>query len=162
MKEKASLNTLEEKKSGRGQARINRCVSGESFPSSYFLYYTLESIVCKFIEYVGNPRPSVIRCLYMYNITGDFAVGCFCHPWPVFAVKSVCGILPWFILVIVFESLSDFSLFLRKKFVPICVFLFYTVAYIGLHTWVALLDSRVSYAGCPSIQSRICLEVGIF
>ena len=63
----ASLKVLEEKQSGRGQARINRRVSGESFLSSYFLYYTLESIACKFHEYVGNPKPSVIRCLFLYN-----------------------------------------------------------------------------------------------
>ena len=67
----ASLKDLEEKQSRRGQARINRRISGESFPSSYFLYCTLESIVCKFIEYVGNPRPSVIRCIILYNRTGD-------------------------------------------------------------------------------------------
>ena len=67
----ASLKTLEEKQSGRGQARINRCVSGESFLSSYFLFCTLESISYKFYEYVGNPRPSVIRCLFLYKGTGD-------------------------------------------------------------------------------------------
>ena len=63
----ASLKALEEKQSGRGQARINHRVSGESFLSFYFFYYTLESIACKFLEYVGNPRPSVIRCLFLYN-----------------------------------------------------------------------------------------------
>ena len=68
MKEEASLKTLEEKQSGRGQARMNRRVSGESFLSSYFLYYTLDSIACNFVEYVGNPRPSVIRCLFLYNM----------------------------------------------------------------------------------------------
>ena len=67
----ASLKALEEKQNERGQDRINRHVSGESFPSSYFLYCTLESISCKFHEYVGNPRPSVIRCLFLYNRTGD-------------------------------------------------------------------------------------------
>ena len=68
-----SLKTLEEKQSGIGQARINRRVLGESFLSSYFLYCTLESIACKFHEYVGNPRPSVIRCLFLYNRIGDSA-----------------------------------------------------------------------------------------
>ena len=63
----ASLKALEEKLSGRGQARINCHVSGKSFLPSYFLYYILESIAYKFIEYVGNPRPSVIRCLFLYN-----------------------------------------------------------------------------------------------
>ena len=75
MKEKASLKTLEEKQSGRGQARINRRVSGESFLSSYFLYCTLESISCKFHEYVGNPRPSVIRCLFLYNNPCYYPIG---------------------------------------------------------------------------------------
>ena len=67
----ASLKALEEKQSERGQARINHLVSGESFLSSYFLYYTLESIAYKFHEYVGNPRPSVIRYLFLYNRTDD-------------------------------------------------------------------------------------------
>ena len=67
MKEKASLKTLEEKQSGRGQARINHRVSGEYFLSSYFLYWTLESIAYKFIEYFGNARPLVIRCLFLYK-----------------------------------------------------------------------------------------------
>ena len=55
--------------------RINRLVLGESFLSSYFLFCTLESISCKFHEYVGNPRPSVIRCSFLYNkrySKGDF------------------------------------------------------------------------------------------
>ena len=65
----ASLKALEEKHSGRGQARINRRVSGESFISSCFLLCTLELIACKFYEYVGNPRPSVIRFLFLYNKT---------------------------------------------------------------------------------------------
>ena len=68
-----SLKALEEKESGRGQARINCHVLGESFLYLYFLYCTLESIACKFLEYVGNPRPSVIRCLFLYNRTGDSA-----------------------------------------------------------------------------------------
>ena len=49
------------------KARINRLVSSDSFLSSYFFFCTLDSISCKFYEYVGNPRPSVIRCLFMYN-----------------------------------------------------------------------------------------------
>ena len=53
------------------KARINRRVSGESFLSSYFLLCTLESIAWNFYEYVGNPRPSVIRFLFLYNRTGD-------------------------------------------------------------------------------------------
>ena len=65
------MKDLEEKQSKRGQASINRRVSGESFLSSYFLYCTLDSIACKFIEYVSNPRASVIRCLFLYNRTGD-------------------------------------------------------------------------------------------
>ena len=64
----ASLKALEEKQSGRGQARIKRRVSGESFLSSCFLFCTLELIACKFYKYVGNPKPSVIRCLFLYNI----------------------------------------------------------------------------------------------
>ena len=36
--------------------RINRRITGKSFSSSYFLYCTLESIVYKLIEYVGNPQ----------------------------------------------------------------------------------------------------------
>ena len=44
---------------------------GKSFSSSYFLYCILESIVYKLNEYVGNPRPMVIRCLILYNRTGD-------------------------------------------------------------------------------------------
>ena len=54
------------------KARINRRVSGESTISSYFLFYTLGSISYKFYEYVGNPRTSVIRCLFLYNRTDDF------------------------------------------------------------------------------------------
>ena len=73
----ASLKALEEKQSGRGQARINRHVSGESFLSSCFLYCTLESIAYKFLEYVGNPRPSVIRCLFLYNKDCTDRFGCF-------------------------------------------------------------------------------------
>ena len=69
----ASLKILEEKQNGRGQARINRLITGKSFSSSYFLYCTLESIVCKLIEYVGNPRPIVIRCPYLYNIMDGFS-----------------------------------------------------------------------------------------
>ena len=69
----ASLKALEEKQSRRGQARINHRVSSESFLSSYFFYCTLELISCKFHEYVGNPRPLVIRCLFLYNRTGDSA-----------------------------------------------------------------------------------------
>ena len=38
------------------KARINRRVSGESIISSYFILCTLESISCKFYEYVGNPQ----------------------------------------------------------------------------------------------------------
>ena len=53
------------------KARINCRISGESFLSSYFLFCTLELIACKFYEYVGNPRPSVIRYLFLYNRTGD-------------------------------------------------------------------------------------------
>ena len=55
------------------KARINRRVSGESILSSYFLFCTLGSIAYKFYEYVDNPRPSVIRCIFLYNRTSDSA-----------------------------------------------------------------------------------------
>ena len=69
----ATLKTLEEEQRRRGLARIDLRLSSKSFSSSYFLYCTLESIVCKLIEYVGNPRPMVIRCVILYNRTGDSA-----------------------------------------------------------------------------------------
>ena len=68
------------------KAMINHRVSSEFILSSYFLFCTLESISCKFYEYVGNLKPSAIRCLFLYNRIGDSVgeaqttVGCFCHP----------------------------------------------------------------------------------
>ena len=62
-----SLDRWRRTRAKEDKDRINRRVWGESFLSSYFLYCTLESIACKFHEYVGNPRPSVIRCLFLYN-----------------------------------------------------------------------------------------------
>ena len=67
VKEKHPRRLWRRSRAEEDKARINRHVSGESFLSSYFLFCTLESIACKFHEYVGNPRPSVIRCSFLYN-----------------------------------------------------------------------------------------------
>ena len=77
-------------------------------------------------------------------------VGYFCHPWPVFALKFVCGILSSFMLTIVFESLVDFPFFWEK----ICTC-----------TRVALIHSRVqrlAYAGCSLGQSRTVREFPLY
>ena len=74
----------------------------------------------------------------------------------------MCDLVFWFILASVFESLWNFFLFFEKNLIPIREFLFCIVADTNLNPRVAVLNSRGSSAGCPSIQSRICLEVGIF
>ena len=72
-------------------------------------------------------------------------------------LKSVCDLLSWFILASVFESLGNFSCFLRKilylftscssaqSWMQACIrrLLYWTVAVTFLHTRVALLNSRV-------------------
>ena len=71
MKEKHPWRLWRRSRAEEDKSRINRRVSGESILSSYFLLCTLGSIAYKFYEYVGNPRPSVIRCLFLYNNVTD-------------------------------------------------------------------------------------------
>ena len=70
---------------------------------------------------------------------------------------SVCGVLSWFILAVVFEDLYNFSLFL-KNLTPVRGLLCYIVAYRGLCTRVSLLHSRVQYAGCSCTHSHTSLS----
>ena len=56
------------KEDKQGSIFVNQ-VSPSHPPISFTALWN--SIFCKLIEYVGNPRPMVIRCVIMYNKTGD-------------------------------------------------------------------------------------------
>ena len=168
VKEKHPWRLWRRSRAEEDKARIDRHVSSESILSSYFLFCTLESIACKFYEYVGNPRPSVIRCLFLYNSLGspvESPVLLYrnkhlitelatplgspdCCRLFLSPLTSLClEVCVWcFILVHAYYSVWNpcgFFLFFEKTFVPVRGLLYYTVTYRGFHTRVALLDSHV-------------------